>query len=230
MLLEGRDYIMALINCPECNREISDRAESCPHCGYPIQESVAIKQNKTETYSVKLLENRDKVRVIKIIREVFGYGLKESKDIVDKSPVILATNLSKEEAEEIAQPFYNNLFNVEIYNNNNIVDMNLKPQPPKNQYNSSEPLYSNNSEQTNRPYTMTYNSANQKPKIGALGIIIIIIILLGIIGSITCCEADHDDGKCDICGKTSVYSGEDEEYCEEHLMDATECYIEQSEK
>lgn len=27
---------MALINCPECHREISDRAFSCPHCGYPI--------------------------------------------------------------------------------------------------------------------------------------------------------------------------------------------------
>jgi len=29
---------MALINCPECNKEISDKAVSCPNCGYPIQE------------------------------------------------------------------------------------------------------------------------------------------------------------------------------------------------
>lgn len=28
---------MALINCPECNKEISDKAVSCPNCGYPIQ-------------------------------------------------------------------------------------------------------------------------------------------------------------------------------------------------
>ncbi len=27
---------MALINCPECGREISDRAEACPHCGCPL--------------------------------------------------------------------------------------------------------------------------------------------------------------------------------------------------
>lgn len=27
---------MSLINCPECNREISDRAGACPHCGFPI--------------------------------------------------------------------------------------------------------------------------------------------------------------------------------------------------
>ena len=29
---------MALIKCPECNREISDKAGKCPHCGYPIDE------------------------------------------------------------------------------------------------------------------------------------------------------------------------------------------------
>lgn len=27
---------MALINCPECGKEISDKAAACPHCGYPI--------------------------------------------------------------------------------------------------------------------------------------------------------------------------------------------------
>jgi tellurium resistance protein TerD len=27
---------MALINCPECSREISDKAEACPQCGCPI--------------------------------------------------------------------------------------------------------------------------------------------------------------------------------------------------
>ncbi len=29
---------MALIQCPECGREISDRAKSCPHCGFPVEE------------------------------------------------------------------------------------------------------------------------------------------------------------------------------------------------
>ncbi len=27
---------MALIKCPECEREISDRAKACPHCGFPL--------------------------------------------------------------------------------------------------------------------------------------------------------------------------------------------------
>jgi hypothetical protein len=29
---------MALINCPECEKEISDRVRACPHCGYPFVE------------------------------------------------------------------------------------------------------------------------------------------------------------------------------------------------
>lgn len=27
---------MALMHCPECNKEVSDKAKACPNCGYPI--------------------------------------------------------------------------------------------------------------------------------------------------------------------------------------------------
>ena len=30
---------MTLIKCKECNKEISDKAKSCPHCGFPIEET-----------------------------------------------------------------------------------------------------------------------------------------------------------------------------------------------
>lgn len=30
---------MALINCPECGKEVSDTAKSCPHCGYELKKS-----------------------------------------------------------------------------------------------------------------------------------------------------------------------------------------------
>ena len=29
---------MALINCPECRRRISDMAETCPGCGFPLSK------------------------------------------------------------------------------------------------------------------------------------------------------------------------------------------------
>ena len=33
---------MALINCSECGKEISNRADKCPNCGNPINESGVI--------------------------------------------------------------------------------------------------------------------------------------------------------------------------------------------
>ena len=30
--------IMALIKCPECGKEISDKTKKCPECGYPIKK------------------------------------------------------------------------------------------------------------------------------------------------------------------------------------------------
>lgn len=33
------DDIMALIKCPECELQVSDKALSCPHCGYPMKSS-----------------------------------------------------------------------------------------------------------------------------------------------------------------------------------------------
>ncbi len=46
---------MALIKCPECGREVSDRAQACPQCGCPIAPkpvSVAAQNQKSETVAV----------------------------------------------------------------------------------------------------------------------------------------------------------------------------------
>ena len=39
---------MALINCPECGKEISDKALACPSCGCPIGGTGHVKLNKTK--------------------------------------------------------------------------------------------------------------------------------------------------------------------------------------
>lgn len=36
---------MALIECPECGRDISDKAEACIHCGYPLSDKDRISLN-----------------------------------------------------------------------------------------------------------------------------------------------------------------------------------------
>ena len=43
---------MALIKCPECGKEISDEAKSCPNCGYRIRKSNVAKHKKISTYLI----------------------------------------------------------------------------------------------------------------------------------------------------------------------------------
>lgn len=40
---------MALINCPECNRQISSAALCCPGCGYPINQSAVVPKKKKKS-------------------------------------------------------------------------------------------------------------------------------------------------------------------------------------
>ena len=61
----------------------------------------AAAEEKTE-FDVELTEvGPNKVKVIKVVREVTGLGLKEAKDLVDNAPKTLKEGASKEEAEEI---------------------------------------------------------------------------------------------------------------------------------
>lgn len=40
---------MALINCPECDTSVSDKAENCPKCAFPLQEGSQKNKSKNET-------------------------------------------------------------------------------------------------------------------------------------------------------------------------------------
>lgn len=58
-------------------------------------------EEKTE-FDVELTEiGAEKVKVIKVVREITGLGLKEAKDLVDGAPKAVKEGASKEEAEEI---------------------------------------------------------------------------------------------------------------------------------
>lgn len=46
---------MALINCPECGKEISDKAASCPNCGCPIESIGFNEENLNTTESSNFL-------------------------------------------------------------------------------------------------------------------------------------------------------------------------------
>ena len=65
----------------------------------------AAAEEKTE-FDVELTDvGPNKVKVIKVVREVTCLGLKEAKEAVDSAPKIVKEGASKEEAEEIKAKF-----------------------------------------------------------------------------------------------------------------------------
>ena len=61
----------------------------------------AAAEEKTEFDVVLANAGASKVKVIKVVREITGLGLKEAKDLVDNAPKTLKEGVSKEEAEEM---------------------------------------------------------------------------------------------------------------------------------
>ena len=61
----------------------------------------AAAEEKTE-FDVELTEvGPNKVKVIKVVREVTGHGLKEAKDLVDGAPKVVKEGASKAEADDL---------------------------------------------------------------------------------------------------------------------------------
>lgn len=61
----------------------------------------AAAEEKTE-FDVELTEaGSEKIKVIKVVREITGLGLKEAKEAVDGAPKMLKEGVSKEDAEAI---------------------------------------------------------------------------------------------------------------------------------
>ena len=55
-----------------------------------------------DSFDVELTSAGDaKVKVIKVVREVTGLGLKEAKDLVDGAPKVIKEGVSKAEADEL---------------------------------------------------------------------------------------------------------------------------------
>ena len=54
-----------------------------------------------DSFDVELTEVGEKVKVIKVVREATGLGLKEAKDVVDSAPKMVKEGATKEEAEEL---------------------------------------------------------------------------------------------------------------------------------
>jgi large subunit ribosomal protein L7/L12 len=61
----------------------------------------AAAEEKTEFDVILTAAGDQKIKAIKVVREITGLGLKEAKELVDNTPKAIKEGVSKEEAEEV---------------------------------------------------------------------------------------------------------------------------------
>ena len=94
-VLELNDLVKA------CEEEFGVSAAAGVVVAASAGDGAAAAEEKTE-FDVELTEvGPNKVKVIKVVREATGLGLKEAKDLVDSAPKVLKEGASKEEADDI---------------------------------------------------------------------------------------------------------------------------------
>ena len=94
-VLELNDLVKA------CEEEFGVSAAAGVVVAAAAGDGAAAAEEKDE-FDVELTEvGPNKVKVIKVVREVTGLGLKEAKEVVDGAPKVLKEAASKAEAEDI---------------------------------------------------------------------------------------------------------------------------------
>jgi large subunit ribosomal protein L7/L12 len=89
--------------------ELGVSAEAAMPMGMPMMAgggaAAAPAEEKTE-FNVTLTEaGTDKIKVIKVVREVTSLGLKEAKDLVESAPKPIKEGVNKDEADAIKKKF-----------------------------------------------------------------------------------------------------------------------------
>ncbi len=71
----------------------------------PVAAGAAAAEEKTAFDVVLASAGDQKIKVIKVVRDATGLGLKEAKDLVDGAPKTVKEGVSKDEAEDLKAKF-----------------------------------------------------------------------------------------------------------------------------
>ncbi|WP_185873725.1 50S ribosomal protein L7/L12 [Blattabacterium cuenoti] len=71
------------------------------------EKKISEKEEKNIFNIVLKSSGNSKLSVVKLVKEITGKGLKESKDLVDTIPVIIKKSVEKKEAENLKNQFEN---------------------------------------------------------------------------------------------------------------------------
>ena len=101
-LLEAAELVKEIEKTFGVDTSVSVSAEAIPAVSTSAAASAEVAEEKT-AFDIILTDvpADKKIAILKIVRNVTGLGLKESKDIVDNVPKVLKEGITKEEGETI---------------------------------------------------------------------------------------------------------------------------------
>lgn len=131
---------MALIKCPECGKEISDKAPACIHCGYPLsllnsentksittkmQSNTGEKANQKE-YFFKIINcNGSNAKMIITLKNKFHYSFEDAKAAILNLPLVISIKENITEIKKLAQEFTDAGIEYEVFEGENQLKFNL---------------------------------------------------------------------------------------------------------
>jgi DNA-directed RNA polymerase subunit RPC12/RpoP/ribosomal protein L7/L12 len=96
---------MALITCPECNGQVSDKAAVCPHCGYPIAANNTQEQYafcvKSQPIPKSAVQEWERFTAIRLTMEIAGVSTATAKNLLDTPNSIIKDKLTEQEAAAV---------------------------------------------------------------------------------------------------------------------------------
>ena len=126
---------MALIKCPECGENISDKSQTCIHCGFPINQTT---DTSTKSYALRISYFEEGVlkynKIFKICKEVseksfISYQVVEKElyegdfnNNLKQTPFIAYHGLTKDNAEWLCKIFRRNNATVSVVEDNSSTD------------------------------------------------------------------------------------------------------------
>ena len=98
---------MALIICPECRKEISDKSKQCIYCGYPLDIDNLHRDTADQLFMIKLnsIIGQNNAKMAKKIMCITNLNVSEAAYLVKNTPSIIINGLSYEKCKEIQEIF-----------------------------------------------------------------------------------------------------------------------------
>lgn len=157
---------MALIKCPECGKEISDKAPACIHCGYPMN----LVNNDTvdeKKYKIILINYGDsKLRIVHFLCQFYGINIGPAKQISENLPATIIDGVTIDKVNEIKSVLdtYNAIIKIEISDGK--VSEDIRKMNDSVDLNSlKKPTYTTQEISVQCPYCKSFNTS--KISVGA---------------------------------------------------------------